>query len=169
MDAIEAMLSRRSVQQYTTQPVEGEVIDELLRAAMSACSAGSTEPWHFVVIQERRVLDNIAKLHPYAQMAKEAPVVVAVCGDEQTQKYMGLWVQDCAAATENLLIAAHAKGLGAVWLRVFPFIKLISAIRELLSTPKHVTPFSLIPLGHPAESKPSPDHYSSAHIRYNTW
>jgi len=169
MDAVKAMLSRRSIKSYTTQPVQGEVITELLTAAMSASSAGDAQPWHFIVIQERRVLDKIAKLHPHSQTIEEAPVVVVVCADERAQKYMGLLVQDCAAATQNLVVAAHAKGLGAAWLRVFPVKEMITAVREVLSTPKHVTPFSMIPLGYPAETKLPLNRYSSERIRYNTW
>ena len=169
MDAIKAMLSRRSIKSYTTQPVQDEAVTALLTAAMSASSAGDAQPWHFIVIQERRMLDKIAKLHPHSQTIGEAPVVIVVCADERAQKYMGLLVQDCAAATQNLIVAAHAKGLGAVWLRVFPVKEMISAVREVLSTPKHVTPFSLIPIGHPAEKKPPINRYASERVRYNTW
>lgn len=169
MDPIEVILSRRSIQRYTTQPVSDEVIKELLGAAMSAPSAGDKQPWHFIVIHDRRALAGISKLHPNAQMVNEAPVAVVVCGDEQLETYMGLWVQDCSVATENLLLAAHAKGLGTAWVRIFPVKELIVAFRKFLNTPKYVVPFSLIPVGYPAEQKPPANRYSSSRVRYNTW
>ena len=117
MDAIDALLTRRSIRKYTKEPVSDEAIKMLLEAAMAAPSAGDQQPWHFIVIRDRAILDEIPKLHPHAQMVKEAPVAIVVCGDERSVKYKDFWPQDCAAATQNLLLAAHAKnGSFATWL-----------------------------------------------------
>ena len=169
MDAMNAILSRRSIRRYTNQPVSDEVMKELLEAAMSAPSAGNEQPWHFVVIDERKILDEIPKYHPYSQMLKDAPAAIMVCGDETLQKYEGYWVQDCSAATENILIAAQAKGLGAVWLGVYPIEDRVVALRKLLGIPEHVIPFSLISVGYPAEQKPRSDRYDDSRIHHNQW
>ena len=169
MDALDAILSRRSIRKYTEQPVSDEVIEELLAAAMAAPSAGNEQPWHFVVIDDRAMLDEIPKFHPYSRMLEDAPMAILVCGDIELQKYEGYWVQDCSAATENLLIAAQAKGLGAVWLGVYPIEERVAGFRKLLGVPDHVIPFALISIGYPGEQKPGADRYNSSRVRRNRW
>ncbi|MFQ6079043.1 MAG: nitroreductase family protein [Thermodesulfobacteriota bacterium] len=166
---MDAILSRRSIRKYTAQPVSDHLIKELLEAAMSAPSAGNEQPWHFVVITDRQILDEIPTCHPYSQMIREASVAILVCCDLQLDTHDGLWVQDCAAATENLLIAVQAQGLGAVWLGVYPREQRITGLRKLLGIPEHVVPFSLISLGYPAEQKPRANRYDNSKIHDNSW
>jgi nitroreductase len=169
MDAMDAILSRRSIRKYTSESITEATLQELLEAAMSAPSAGNEQPWHFVVISDRQVLDEIPKVHPYSQMLREASLAILICGDKTLEKYPGFWVQDCAAAAENLLIAVQAKGLGAVWLGIYPVEERVIALRKLLSIPEHVIPFSLIPVGHPGEKKPRSHRYDSTRIHRNQW
>jgi nitroreductase len=169
MEAMDAILSRRSIRKYTGQPVPDEMIGELLKAAMSAPSAGNQQPWHFVVIRERSILDQIPKYHPYSAMLKEASVAVLVCGDLKSEKHKGYWVQDCSAATQNLLIAAQAKGLGAVWLGVYPREDRVAGIRGLLGLPDRIVPLSLIPIGYKGEEKPPADRYDASRVHHNRW
>jgi nitroreductase len=169
MEAMDAILSRRSIRKYTGQPVPDEMIGELLKAAMSAPSAGNQQPWHFVVIRERSILDQIPKYHPYSAMLKEASVAVLVCGDLKSEKHKGYWVQDCSAATQNLLIAAQAKGLGAVWLGVYPREDRVAGIRKLLGLPEHSVPLSRIPIGYKGEEKPPADRYDASRVHHNRW
>ena len=169
MDAIEAILSRRSIRCYTPQPVPEAVIKQLLEAAMSAPSAGNEQPWQFVVITDRRTLDEIPGFHPYAEMVKEASVAILVCGDLRLEKYKDHWVQDCSAATQNLLLAAHANGLGAVWVGIYPTEDRILRMRKLLGLPRHVIPLCLVPLGHPAERAPRAERYDASRVHQNGW
>jgi nitroreductase len=169
MEAMEAILSRRSIRRYTAEPVPEEVIQELLAAAMSAPSAGNQQPWHFVIIDDRRILDEVPKYHPYSSMLKQAPLAIAVCGDLELEFMRGYWVQDCAAATENILIAAQAKGLGAVWLGVYPVEERVKATQKLLGLPEHVIPLCLIAIGYPAEKKPPANRYNASRIHRNRW
>lgn len=169
MDAIQAILSRRSIRKYTSKPVQRQVIDELLRAAMSAPSAGNEQPWHFVVVDDRQILDEIPKFHPYSKMLKEASAAVLVCGNLKEEKHKGYWIQDCSASTMNLLLAAHAKGLGAVWLGIYPVQERVNGMRRLLGIPEHVVPLSLISIGHPAEKKPPSNRYNTSKIHHNHW
>jgi len=169
MDAMEAILSRRSIRRYTDKQVSDEVVKELLEAAMSAPSAGNEQPWHFVIITDRQILNEIPKIHPYSGMLKEAPLAVLICGDESLQKYKVYWVQDCSAATENLLIAINAKGLGGVWLGVYPIEDRVKGIRKLLGMPENVIPFSLISVGYPAEQKPPANRYDESRVHHNKW
>jgi nitroreductase len=169
MDAVHAVLSRRSIRRYTAQPVPDGMIKELLEAAMSAPSAGNQQPWHFVVIRERQILDEIPKYHKWSQMLKEASLAILVCGDTKSEKHKGFWVQDCSAATQNILIAAHAKGLGAVWLGIYPDDARVVPTQKLLGIPEHVVPLSLVAIGHPAEQKPPANRYDASRIHRDRW
>ena len=169
MEAMDAILSRRSIRAYTSQAVPDDVVTELLQGAMSAPSAGNEQPWHFLVLTDRQILNEIPTFHAYSQMLREAPLAILVCGDERLEKYQGYWVQDCSAATENILIAVQAKGLGAVWLGIYPVEERVVAMRALLGIPDHVIPFSLISIGYPAEQKPRAHRYDPSRIHQNRW
>ncbi len=167
MDILEAIRTRRSIRKYTADPVSEADLRELLEAAMSAPSAGNEQPWEFIVIDDRETLDAIPAFHPYAAMLKQAPAAILICGDLEREKYRGFWVQDCSAAIENLLLAAHGKGLGAVWLGVYPVEDRVAATRELFGLPPHVVPLAFIALGHPAEEKGPADRYNETRVHHN--
>jgi nitroreductase len=167
-DCLDLILSRRSIRAYTDEPVTEEQIEQLLRAAMSAPSANNEQPWQFVVIDDRELLDTIPdEVHPYSKMLKEAPVAILVCGEPRRQHHAGYWEQDCAAATQNLLLAAHSLGLGAVWLGVHPREKRVDGMRELLNLPGYLVPFALISIGHPAEEIPPSNRYDPERVHRN--
>lgn len=169
MEAMEAIYSRRSVRQYTSKPVSRELVREILKAAMSAPSAGNERPWHFIILTDRAILDEIPKFHPYSAMLKQASAAILVCGDPALEKHKGYWVLDCAAASENILLAAHAKGLGAVWCGVYPTEDRVQNLKKLLHLPEQITPFSLMPLGFPAEIKDVPDRFDGSRVHDNRW
>ena len=169
MDAMDAILSRRSIRRYQKEAVPAELINELLKAAMSAPSARNEQPWHFVVIQDRKILNEIPGFHPYSDMLREAPLAIAVCADLSLAGDEAYWVQDCSAATENILIAAQAKGLGAVWLGVYPRDDRVKDVQTLLALPQHVIPLSIVSIGYPAEKKPRASRYQDSRVHYNRW
>ena len=169
MDAMEVILTRRSIRQYTDRPVADEVVTDLLKAAMAAPSAGNQQAWQFVVINEREILDEIPTIHPYSRMVKQAPLAILVCGDVALETNKGYWVQDCSAATQNLLLAAHARGLGAVWLGVYPREQRVVDFRKLLGLPEHVVPLALVSIGYPAEEKSPANRFDPAKVHYNGW
>ena len=169
MDAIDAIHTRRSIRKYTKQPVSDDIIHEFLAAAMMAPSSGNAQPWHFVIIKERETLDAIAVFHQHGKMLRDAPIAILVCADPTLEKYEGRWMLDCSAATQNLLLAAHAKGLGAVWIGIYPGANRIDPMRELAALPEHIIPFSLISIGYPAEQKPTPERFNTERIHYDHW
>ena len=166
---MDAILSRRSVRRYTPESVSQECVERLLAAGMAAPSAGDERPWHFVVIRDATTRNCIPNIHPYAHMVSEAPVALLVCGDLNLQKHHGFWVQDCAAATENVLVEAHHLGLGAVWLGVYPVPGRVEGLRRLLEVPEHVVPFALVALGHPAEHKGPGERFDPTRIHHDRW
>src|SRR5512137_773839 len=136
METIKAIMSRKSVREFTSQPVPRELVQEILAAAMQAPSAGNQQPWHFIIAADRQQLNALAGVLPFAQMLRTAPLGVAVCADLKSAKYPAFWVQDCSAATQNLLLAAHARGLGAVWTAVYPVEDRVVAVKQILGLPE---------------------------------
>lgn len=166
---IDVIFRRRSIRRYTEEPVAEEAVREAIAAAMSAPSAGDQRPWQFVVIDDRSILSRVPETHPHASMVPGAPVAVLVCGDLSLERRQGYWVQDCAAATQNLLLAVAAQGLGAVWLGVYPRQDRVDGLRKLLGIPAHVVPFALVPIGRPAEHKGREDRYDPSRVHRNRW
>ncbi len=169
MDAMNAILSRRSIRQYTADAIPEELIVELLKAAMSAPSARNEQPWHFVVIDNRNILNDIPKVHPNSNMLREAPLAIVVCGDLLLEEGRGWWVQDCSAATENILIAANARGLGAVWLGVYPREERVVGIKKILGLPEHIIPLCIVSIGYPTERNPPANRYDLTRVHRNKW
>ena len=169
MKALEIIHSRRSIRKYEKRKVSDELIIKIISAGMAAPSAGNQQPWQFILIKDEKILSKIPQIHPYAAMAKDAPVAILICGDLGLEKHEGFWVQDCSAATENILLAANALGLGAVWTGVFPVQERINGFKKLLDIPENVIPFALIPLGFPAEKRLKEDRYKAERIHYNGW
>lgn len=169
MDAYECLLTRRSIRRYKDTPISPDTIEKILRAAMSAPAARNQQLWHFVVISDKTVLSRIPAIHPHAQMAPSAACAILVCAEPALEKTPGYWEQDCSAATENILLAAHALGLGAVWCGIYPREERVKGLRELLGIPEGVIPFSLVPMGMPAEEKGRQDRYNAARVHREQW
>jgi nitroreductase len=164
---IKTILARRSIRKYTAEPVSEMDVKTILEAAMAAPSASNLKPWHFIVVTDRQILDELARVHPHAKMLSEAPLCIAVCGD--TAISASVWVQDCSAASQNLLLAATACGLGAVWLGVYPRQERVNAIREVLNFPETIIPLNLISIGHPAEEKEPRTQYDEQRVHQQHW
>jgi nitroreductase len=169
MDTMEALLTRRSVRRYLDRPVPEDVVRDVLVAAMHAPSADNEQPWQFVVIDDRRLLDAIPGIHPWAQMASRAPMAILVCGDQRFVVDPGFWAQDCAAATQNLMLAAWDRGVGSVWCGVHSEASLEREFRRLLRLPEHVTPFALVVLGYPAAPPRAVDRFQEDRVHRNGW
>lgn len=169
MDAIQALLSRRSIRKYKPDAVPNTILETLLRVAMSAPSAKNQQPWEFLVINDKKILQEIPKFHPYAAMTAQAPLAILVCGNMQREQAQGFWVQDCSAAVENLLVAVQSYNLGAVWVGVYPHEARMEPIRTLFQLPSNIIPFALIPIGYPDEIKPQAERFDKTRIHTNKW
>lgn len=169
METTETNLAWRRIRTYRPKPVTDELVTKLLEAAMSAPSAINEHPCHFVVITERELLDAIPKYHPYSHMLHEARTAILICCDESLEVHKGYWERDCAAATENILLAAQALGLGAIWVGVHHSAARVEATRKLLGIPEQVIPFALVPLGYPSERLPRTKRFNPKRIHDNRW
>jgi len=160
------VFSRRSIREYTGEPVGEADIRSVLEAGMAAPSASNRKPWHFIVATDREVLRALADGHPYGKMLANAAVGIAVCGDPAISDW---WVLDCAAATENILIAAAGLGLGGVWLGCHGRPEREQAVRDVLGIPERIGVLSLLSIGHPAEAEEPRTQFDPGRVHRDRW
>lgn len=169
--AIENIMSRTSIRQFTNQPIAKDTLDLIVKAGMAAPSAVNAQPWAFVIVTEREVLDSLNTVSTYYNL-KTATAAVIVCGD--LSKAMegdgqAYWIQDCSAASENILLAAHAYGIGAVWCGVYPITDRVESVKKVLDLPENIIPLNVITMGYPAENPQPKDKFKSENIHYQKW
>lgn len=170
--ALETIMTRTSIRAYTDRAVSADTVEMLLRAGMAAPTAVNAQPWHFVVVNEKAKLDELAGTNRHGDMLRQAPLAIVVCGNmEMAMQGPGqaFWVQDCSAATENILLAAHALGLGAVWTGCYPMEERVAAVSEVLHLPETIVPLCVIVMGYPAESPQPKDKWKPENVSYNTF
>jgi nitroreductase/flavin reductase (DIM6/NTAB) family NADH-FMN oxidoreductase RutF len=168
---LDNILARTSIRSYQDRPVEQDKIEKLLRAGMAAPSAVDKRPWHFVVVTDKEVLNGLAEANPNAGMAAHAPLAIVVCGDKSKAltRVPDYWVQDVSAATENILLAAHGMGLGAVWTGTYPVADRVEKVAKVINLPEHIVPFCTIVIGYPERPQAPKDKWNEDNISYNTY
>lgn len=164
---LDIMYTRRSIRHYTDQEVTDDQVEIMLKAAMAAPSAQNLLPWHFVVVRKRKLLDKLAETHKYAHMVAKAPLAIVVCGDTEVSEQH--WVEDTCAATQNLLLAATALGLGGVWVGIYPNKKRQKTVRQVLDLPDHVDVLCMVAIGYPAEEKQARTQYDPKRVHLDKW
>jgi len=168
---LDFLLGRRSIRVYSPGEVSEAAVTRLLEAAMAAPSAMTKDPWRFVTVRDKQTLSTLATLHPGAAMLSSAALAIVVCGDLDAafERHISYLLQDCSAATENLLLAAHAQGLGACWVGIHPGEPLIKRVRELLSLPASFVPVAVVSLGQPGEQLPARTRYNAGYVHREKW
>lgn len=169
MPALDAIKTRRSVRRFTSEPVAAELVDAILACGMQAPSACNEQPWQFVILRDRALLAKVGGINPYAAYAKDAPLAILVAGDTRLEKCPGYWVEDCSACAENMLLAAHALGLGAVWTGIYPLPERMTGFQKLCALPDAVVPLALLVLGHPAETPAPQDRFRPDRVHRDHW
>lgn len=168
---IENIMTRTSVRQFTSRPIAKDTLETIVRAGMAAPSAMNKQPWAFVVVTEKEMLDSLRAVHPYSNL-KTATAAIVVCGDlEKAIEGFGreYWIQDCSAATENILLAAHALGLGAVWCGVYPNPNVMPQVARVLGLPSWVIPLNIITMGYPADESQPKDKWNPENVHDQRW
>lgn len=164
---LENIHNRKSVRDYITgKPVTDEELEKLLKAGMAAPSGMNKQPWEILVINDREVLDKLAEGLPYGKMLTKAPMAIIVCGDTTKSTY---WYLDCSLVSQNILLAAEAMDLGAVWTAAYPYEERVTAIKNLIDIPAHVTPLNVIPVGHPKGVHQPKNKWDETKIHRNKW
>jgi nitroreductase len=169
METLKAIFTRRSIRKYSGNLVTDEQLEVLLRAAMHAPSARNKQPWHFIVIKDKELLKKISKAHPYGKMLQDAGAAIIICGDKTIEEMESYLLQNCSAATQNLLLAAHDLGLGAVWLGLHPREDRINSLKTIVKFPDHILPVSLISIGPPDEVRENQDRFLVDRIHIDKW
>ncbi len=169
METLEAINSRHSIRKYLKDDVSNETVNILLKAAMSAPSAGNAQPWEFIVIKDKGTRKQMAAIHPHARIVEKAPVAIFIIGNTGKEIYPGYWPQDCSAATENLLLAAHDIGLGAVWCGIYPTQERWQAFSQMFALPQELVPFALVPVGYPDQQVAPQDRFDPTKVHYEKW
>jgi nitroreductase len=167
---LETIFHRRSIRKYTSQLVEREKLDLLLKAAMASPTAMNCKPWEFVVVTDPKQLSLFRKRLIFGN--RNAPAAIVVCGNPSLSPNPAarlFWEQDCSLAGENILIAAEGLGLGTVWIGIHPVAEFIRVVREIISLPKHVKPLGLIYVGYPAEEKPARSQYDETRVHWQEY
>lgn len=169
---INNILKRTSVRSYEDRAVESEKVEKLLRAGMAAPTAVNKQPWHFIVVTDKNQLQKLSEANPNAGMAAKAPLTIVVCGDMDKAlegDAREFWVQDCSAATENILLAATGMGLGAVWTGTYPSKERCAAVADVLRLPDTLIPLNTIVIGYP-DTEPTPkDKWKKENVSYNVY
>ena len=166
--AINNIMTRTSIRQYTDETVSKADIETMLRAGMAAPTAVNRQPWHFVAVTDKAKLAELAGRR--GGMIKQAGVAIVVCGNmDKAMQGPGqaFWVQDCSAATENILLAANAIGLGAVWTGCYPMGDRVAEVSKTLKLPETIVPLCVIAIGHPAEQPAPKDKWKPENVSYN--
>lgn len=160
---------RRSVRTYKDIPVEREKIDKLLRAAMQAPSAGNQQPWEFIVVQNKDLLNKLSGISPYSKMVTKAPLAIVLLANKNNMRFSENWQQDMGAATENLLLEAAHLGLGGVWLGVAPVEDRMNAVKKIFNLPENIFPFAVVPIGYPEAEQRFIDRYDASRVHYDKY
>lgn len=154
MEALEAIFTRKSIRKFTDQPIPDADLETILRAGMAGPSAVNARPWQFIIVRDPETLNRMADRNgPAANPLRSASVGILICGDLEKAYPRGkdYWIIDGAIAVQNMSLAAHALGLGSVWLGTWPQAEKVSGQEKLFALPAHIIPHSILALGYPAE------------------
>lgn len=170
-NTVKTIFERKSVRSFENKVLSKEQLELIVKAGMAAPSARNLQPWAFIIITDRNTLNTLADRLPYAKMLHEASAAIVVCGvpENAGDSPEGYWVQDCSAATQNILLAIESMGLGAVWTGVYPRSERIDVVRNVLSIPQNVFPLNVIPVGYPKGENRPKDKFKPENIRREKW
>ncbi len=165
-----SIFERRSIRRFIKKQIPEDILRSVLEAGMYAPSAGNEQPWEFMVIRSRKLLEQLCSAHPHAKALLSCDTAVVVCGDLSQQKYsVQYWVLDCALAGQNIMLQAQEFGVGSVWLGVYPCEYRTENIAHILGLPQGIIPLCIIALGYPAETAEKPDRYQKEKIHWDKW
>lgn len=169
MEIIEALLTRRSIRKYKSTQIDEDKIEVVLKSAMYAPSAMNLQAWHFIVIDDTHILNETIKSIPHAELLNQTPAAVLVCGDSAIEKNESWMIQNCSAAIQNILVAAHGLGIGTCWIAIHGIDEVVEKVSKQFNLPGNVVPVSLISLGYPDETVSTEDRFNKEKVHFNKW
>lgn len=168
-ETIQNIKKRRSIRKFTNDPVAPKDIQTLLECAMAAPTARNQQAFRFVVIDDPKILNQVAQNIEHAKMCHSANKAIVVCSEVVNEMQELYWIHDSAAATQNILLAATSLGIGSVWVAIHPRQQKVEFMKALLNLPTGIEPLSLVALGVGDEQKPPNERYDSKKVHYNGW
>lgn len=169
LNIIEGIMTRSSIRRFTGELINDKELDTILRAGFQAPSAHNFQPWDFIVLRDKSKLEEIKEFHKYAKMTEEAGTAIVVCGDTIKQNNMGFLVSDTSAAIQNMLLAAHGLGLGAVWCGIYNKPELVENFSRVLDLPENILPIGMVVVGNKAQEREAQNRYDEEKIHYDKW
>lgn len=169
MEAFENLVTRRSIRKYKSEKISKEVINKILKAAMYSPSAMNLQAWHFIVLDEKEVLNKTLTSIPYAEFLKDAAAAILICGDSEIEKNESWMIQNCSASTQNVLLAAHSLGIGSCWIGIHGMQEIVDNVSKQFKLPGNVVPVSLVSLGYPDEQVEAEDRFKDDKVHKNNW
>ncbi|NLJ98204.1 MAG: nitroreductase family protein [Tissierellia bacterium] len=169
MDILEAIMTRRSIRKYTGESIKEEDLKTILKAGFQAPSAHNYQPREYVVVRDKDIIEKISEFHKYAKMLPKAGCGIIVCGDKTKQPEIGFLVEDCSASIQNMLLAAHGLGLGAVWCGLYSVEELTEPMTDVLELPEHIIPIGMVVVGVKDEGKRTIDRYDESKVHFDKW
>lgn len=171
-EVIECIMTRASVRKYKSEPVNDSIITTVLKAGMAAPTAANQQAWHFVVITDKALKDTISDSFQWTKMVRDCGFAVVVCGDmtklfDGDREESGFWTLDCSAASENMLLAAHALGLGGVWCGIYPEKDRMAKLSSILNLPPNLRPLNILSFGYPESAVAPKDKWDPRKVSYN--
>ncbi|MFA8300980.1 MAG: nitroreductase family protein [Hyphomicrobiales bacterium] len=168
---IDIIHKRKSVRHFTNQKIEKHLLETVIKAGMAAPTAINIQPWAFIAIDDRQTLDELGEVLPYAKMIFDSPAAIVVCGDlnKAYQKKPEYWIQDCSAATQNILLAAESLGLGAVWTAAYPEMDRVEHVQKILNLPESIIPLNVIPIGYSTGQDKPKDKWKPENLHWQKW
>lgn len=169
METMRAILTRRSIRKYKAKEITKEQVNEIIKAAMYAPSAFNNQPWQFIAVDKKEILDKIFQIIPHAEMLQQAAAAIIVCGDKNLEENINLIALNCSAATQNALLAIHDLGLGAVWVSAYPVDETINGLKKFFNLPENIVPISILSIGYPDEEVTAEERFKPEKIHFNNW
>ncbi len=169
MDTFQAIFGRRSIRKFTGKSIPEEDIKLLLRAGMAAPTARNTLAWEFLVVDDKKLFNEIQKVHPYSSMLNGASNAILVCGNLKEEDAEGYNAINTSAVTQNILLAAHDMGLGTCWIGLYPREERVLGIRKIFNIPEYILPVNLVAVGYPDEVKQPNNRYLENRVHFNKW
>ncbi|AFH50872.1 Nitroreductase [Ignavibacterium album JCM 16511] len=169
METFQAIINRRSIRKYKSLKIESEKISSILKAAMYAPSAMNLQPWHFIVINSKDVINSTVKSVPHAEMIKQSGNAILVCGDSNLEKNESWLIQNCSAAVQNILLSAYELGLGSCWIAVQGIDEVVKNLKDQFKLPSEIIPIALVAIGYPDEEVKSEERFNMEKVHFNKW
>lgn len=163
------IIERKTIRNYKSDAVNKTMLEQIIRAGMHAPFASREVPFHCIVCSDKKTLSDLKNIHPYGQALETAPVAIVLCADIDLEPIKGVYITDCAAATENILLAAKNFDLGSCWIGLYPWDKIVDDVKLYFSLPENIIPFCIITIGYPNEKKESVDRFDKSKVHYDCW